>query len=73
MEKLEHLYEGKAKKVYLTNDPDVLIVDYKDDETAFIGEKQGKIVGKGVFNNRMHNHVFKLLQQERVHTYLAAD
>ena len=53
MEKLEQLYEGKAKKVFKTNDPDVLIVSYKDDATAFNGEKKGTIVGKGAINNRM--------------------
>ena len=53
MEKKELLYEGKAKKVYKTDDPDVLIVDYKDDATAFNGEKKGTIVGKGAINNRI--------------------
>ena len=48
MKKLEQLYEGKAKKVFTTEDPDVLIVDYKDDATAFNGEKKGTIMGKGV-------------------------
>lgn len=70
MKKLEQLYEGKAKKVFLTDDPDVLIVDYKDDATAFNGEKKGTIVGKGVVNNRMTNHVFALLEQEGVPTHL---
>ncbi len=70
MEKLEQLYEGKAKKVFATNDPDVVIVDYKDDATAFNGEKKGTIVGKGVINNRMTNHVFKLLEKEGVPTHL---
>ena len=60
MKKLEQLYEGKAKKVFKTDDPDVLIVDYKDDATAFNGEKKGTIVGKGVINNKMTNHVFKV-------------
>ncbi len=58
MEKLEQLYEGKAKKVFATEDPDVVIVDYKDDATAFNGEKKGTIVGKGVINNRMTNYHF---------------
>ena len=53
MEKKEMLYEGKAKKVYTTEDPDVLIVSYKDDATAFNGLKKGTIVGKGAINNRM--------------------
>ena len=51
MQKLEQLYEGKAKKVFKTDDPDIVIVDYKDDATAFNGEKKGTIVGKGVINN----------------------
>lgn len=49
--KTEQLYEGKAKKVFATNDPDLVIVDYKDDATAFNGEKKGTIVGKGAINN----------------------
>ena len=70
MEKKELMYEGKAKKVYTTEDPDVVIVDYKDDATAFNGEKKGTIVGKGAINNRMTNHVFKLLEKEGVPTHL---
>ena len=70
MEKKELLYEGKAKKVYTTEDPDVLIVDYKDDATAFNGPKKGTIVGKGVVNNRMSNHVFKILEEQGVPTHL---
>lgn len=69
MKKMELLYEGKAKKVYKTEDPDVLIVDYKDDATAFNGEKKGTIVGKGAINNLMTNHVFKLLEKEGVPTH----
>ncbi|WP_066714359.1 phosphoribosylaminoimidazolesuccinocarboxamide synthase [Clostridium sp. Marseille-P299] len=69
MEKLEQLYEGKAKKVYKTENPDVLIVDYKDDATAFNGEKKGTIVGKGVINNRMSNYVMQLLEKEGVPTH----
>ena len=60
----EQLYEGKAKKVYATNDPDLVIVDYKDDATAFNGEKKGTISGKGVINNRMTNYMFKMLQEQ---------
>ncbi|MBR7083907.1 MAG: phosphoribosylaminoimidazolesuccinocarboxamide synthase, partial [Oscillospiraceae bacterium] len=60
----EQLYEGKAKKVYATNDPDLVIVDYKDDATAFNGEKKGTIAGKGVINNRMTNYMFKMLQEQ---------
>ena len=70
MKKTEQLYEGKAKKVFATDDPDVVIVDYKDDATAFNGEKKGTIVGKGVINNRMTNHVFQLLEKEGVPTHL---
>ena len=69
MEKKEQLYEGKAKKVFATENPDVVIVDYKDDATAFNGEKKGTIVGKGVINNRMTNHVFQLLEKEGVPTH----
>ena len=63
------MYEGKAKKDYKTEDPDVLIVDYKDDATAFNGEKKGTIVGKGVINNRMTNYVFKILEEQGVPTH----
>ncbi|SHO51980.1 phosphoribosylaminoimidazolesuccinocarboxamide synthase [Anaerocolumna xylanovorans] len=69
MEKLEMLYEGKAKKVFKTEQEDVYIVDYKDDATAFNGLKKGTIVGKGVINNRMSNHLFKLLEKEGVPTH----
>ncbi|MCI9051062.1 MAG: phosphoribosylaminoimidazolesuccinocarboxamide synthase [Lachnospiraceae bacterium] len=69
MKKLELLYEGKAKKVFKTEDEDALIVDYKDDATAFNGEKKGTIVGKGAINNRMTNHIFKLLEKEGVPTH----
>ena len=69
MEKKELLYEGKAKKVYTTENPDVLIVDYKDDATAFNGVKKGTIVGKGVVNNRMTNHIFKMLDEKGIPTH----
>lgn len=69
MNKEELLYEGKAKKVYRTDAPDVLIVDYKDDATAFNGEKKGTIVGKGVINNRMANYVMQILEKEGVPTH----
>ena len=69
MEKKELLYEGKAKKVYTTENPDVLIVDYKDDATAFNGVKKGTIVGKGVVNNRMTNHIFKRLEEKGIPTH----
>ncbi|MBP3242373.1 MAG: phosphoribosylaminoimidazolesuccinocarboxamide synthase [Ruminococcus sp.] len=73
MEKKEQLYEGKAKKVYATNDPDLVIVDYKDDATAFNGEKKGTIAGKGVINNRMTNFMFKMLEKEGVPTHLVEE
>ncbi|MCD8096043.1 MAG: phosphoribosylaminoimidazolesuccinocarboxamide synthase [Ruminococcus sp.] len=69
----EQLYEGKAKKVYSTNDPDIVIVDYKDDATAFNGEKKGTIVGKGVINNKMTNYMFKLLEKQGIPTHLVEE
>ena len=69
MQKLEQLYEGKAKKVFKTDDPKCLIVDYKDDATAFNGEKKGQIVGKGVVNNTMTNIILQLLEQKGVPTH----
>ena len=69
MKKLDMLYEGKAKKVFKTDANDVYIVDYKDDATAFNGLKKGTIVGKGVINNRMSNHLFQLLEKEGVPTH----
>lgn len=71
--KMEQLYEGKAKKVYATNNPDLVIVDYKDDATAFNGEKKGTISGKGVINNRMTNYMFKMLEKEGVPTHLVEE
>lgn len=68
MEKKELMYEGKAKKVYSTENPDYCVVSYKDDATAFNGEKKGTIVGKGVVNNRMSNYMFQLLEKEGVPT-----
>lgn len=73
MEKKELLYEGKAKKVYTTENPDVLIVDYKDDATAFNGVKKGTIVGKGVVNNRMTNHIFKMLEEKGIPTHFVEE
>ncbi len=73
MKKLDLLYEGKAKKVYKTEDENVLIVDYKDDATAFNGLKKGTIVGKGAINNRMSNHIFRLLEKEGVPTHLVEE
>ena len=69
MKKLEQLYEGKAKKVFKTDDPNLYIVDYKDDATAFNGEKKGQIAGKGAVNNVMSNIVFQLLEQKGVPTH----
>lgn len=66
--KMEQLYEGKAKKVFATDNPDYCIVSYKDDATAFNGEKKGTIVGKGVVNNRMSNFMFKLLEAKGIPT-----
>ena len=71
--KKEQLYEGKAKKVYATNDPNLVIVDYKDDATAFNGEKKGTIAGKGVINNKMTNFMFKMLEKECVPTHLVEE
>ena len=68
MVKKEQMYEGKAKKVFATDDADYCIVSYKDDATAFNGEKKGTIVGKGVVNNRMSNFMFKLLEAKGVPT-----
>ena len=69
MEKKEQLYEGKAKKVFATDDANLVIVDYKDDAPAFNGEKKGTITGKGVINNVMSNHMFQLLEQQGVPTH----
>ena len=67
------LYESKAKKVYATNDPDLVIVDYKDDATAFNGIKKGTIRGKGVINNRMTNFMFKKLEEAGVPTHFVEE
>ena len=69
MEKREQLYEGKAKKVFATDDPDVVIVSYKDDATAFNGVKKGTIQGKGVINNRMTNLVFQKFEAAGIPTH----
>ncbi|MCD7890745.1 MAG: phosphoribosylaminoimidazolesuccinocarboxamide synthase [Ruminococcus sp.] len=73
MVKMEQLYEGKAKKVYTTNDPNLVIVDYKDDATAFNGKKKGTITGKGVINNKMTNYIFKMLEKAGVPTHLVEE
>ena len=69
MEKKEQLYEGKAKKVFATDDPDVVLVSYKDDATAFNGLKKGTIEGKGVINNRMSNFLMKILEKDGIPTH----
>ncbi|MCH3972239.1 MAG: phosphoribosylaminoimidazolesuccinocarboxamide synthase [Oscillospiraceae bacterium] len=69
MEKTEQLYEGKAKKVFATDDPDYCIVSYKDDATAFNGKKKGTITGKGVVNNKMSNYMFKMLEKDGIPTH----
>ena len=69
----EQLYEGKAKKVFATSDPDLVIVDYKDDATAFNGEKKGTIRGKGVVNNKMTNYMLSLLEKEGVPTHFVEE
>ena len=68
-EKREQLYEGKAKKVYATDDPEVVIVSYKDDATAFNGLKKGTITGKGAINNRMTNNLMRRLEAKGVPTH----
>mgnify|MGYP004664123629 CR=1 FL=1 len=69
MVKGAQLYEGKAKRVYATDDAKAVIVDYKDDATAFNGEKKGTIVGKGVVNNRLSNHFFRILEKNGIPTH----
>lgn len=71
--KTEQLYEGKAKKVYATNNDDYVIVDYKDDATAFNGEKKGTINNKGIINNRVTNHLMKLLESNGIPTHLVEE
>ncbi len=73
MTKLEMIYEGKAKKVYATDDPELLIVDYKDDATAFNGVKKGTIVGKGVINNEMSNRLMQRLERAGVPTHFVKE
>lgn len=73
MEKLEQLYEGKAKKVFATGDPELLIVSYKDDATAFNGLKKGTIAGKGVINNKMSNSLMRILEASGVPTHFVKE
>ena len=69
MEKREQLYEGKAKKVFATDDPKVVLVSYKDDATAFNGLKKGTIAGKGVINNRVTNFLMQMLEKDGIPTH----
>ena len=73
MEKTVQLYEGKAKKVFATEDPALCIVSYKDDATAFNGLKKGTIAGKGVVNNRMSNLMMQLLEKSGVPTHFVEE
>ena len=73
MEKREQLYEGKAKKVFATEDPQLLIVQYKDDATAFNGLKKGTIVGKGIINNQMSNRLMAMLESEGIPTHFVKE
>ncbi len=73
MEKREQLYEGKAKKVYATDDPDLVIVSYKDDATALDGLKKGTIVGKGVINNRMTNRLMARMEKAGIPTHFVRE
>ncbi len=73
MQKLEQLYEGKAKKVFATDDPGLLIVEYKDDATAFNGKKKGTIAGKGIINNRMSNALMRRLAAAGIPTHFVEE
>ena len=73
MTKTTQLYEGKAKKVWATEDPDIVIVDYKDDATAFNGLKKGTIAGKGVVNNKMSNYLMQILEKMGVKTHFVEE
>lgn len=73
VEKLQQLYEGKAKKVFATSDPDIVLVSYKDDATAFNGLKKGQIAGKGVVNNRVTNFLMQMLEKEGVPTHFVEE
>ena len=73
VKKLDMVYEGKAKKVFKTDHPDLFIVDYKDDATAFNGEKKGTIHEKGIINNRVSNHLMKLLERNGIPTHLVEE
>lgn len=71
--KTKQLYEGKAKKVFATNDPDLYITEYKDDATAFNGKKKGTITGKGIINNRLTNYFMKMLEAQGIPTHFVKE
>jgi len=73
IEQKEQLYEGKAKKVFATSDPDLYITHYKDDATALNGKKKGTIVGKGVINNHLTNYFMKMLEKEGIPTHFVKE
>lgn len=73
MNKTALLYEGKAKKVFSTEDPSLVIVSYKDDATAFDGQKKGTVAGKGEVNNRMTNFLFKMLESRGIPTHFVKE
>ena len=73
MKQCEQLYEGKAKKVFATDDPNLCIVSYKDDATAFNGQKKGTILGKGAINNRLTNYFMKLLETKGIPTHFVEE
>ena len=73
IEKLNQIYEGKAKKVFETSDPELLIVDYKDDATAFNGLKKGTIESKGIINNKVSNFLMKMLEEHGIPTHLVEE
>ncbi len=73
MEKKQQMYEGKAKKVFATENPDLVIVSYKDDATAFNGLKKGTIAGKGVINNKMSNFLMKMLGEKGIESHFVEE
>ena len=73
MEKRNQLYEGKAKKVFATDDPALVIVSYKNDATALDGLKKGTIAGKGVVNNKMSDFLFALLEKNGIPTHFVEE
>ena len=73
MQKLEQIYDGKAKQVYKTDNPELYIVDYKDDATAFNGLKKGTIAGKGIINNQMSNRLMQMIEQKGVPTHFVRE